>query len=100
MNIHQNSEDEHMKYNCSICGKQMLTKKKLKQHEDAVHKNKGFKCTECDHWVKSRNPFKTVILSLLKLIIISKNLQLPAPQGYPTDSQCFSPITLYKVSFC
>ena len=42
MIIHQNSEDEYRKYNCSICGKQILTNKKLKQHQDAVHKNKGF----------------------------------------------------------
>ena len=55
MNIYQNSEDEFMKHGCNICGKQMLTKNKLKQHEDAAHKNKGFECTECDHWVKSRN---------------------------------------------
>ena len=54
MNIHQNSEDEYMKYNCSICGKQILTKKKLKQHQDAVHKNKEFKCAQCNHWLKSR----------------------------------------------
>ena len=50
MGIYQNSEDESMKQSCNICGKQVLTKKKLKQHQDAVHRNKGFKCTECDHW--------------------------------------------------
>ena len=55
MGIYQNSEDESMKQSCNICGKQVLTKKKLKQHQDAVHRNKGFKCTECDHWYKTRS---------------------------------------------
>ena len=52
MNIYQNSEDEHVRQSCNICGKQILTKKQLKRHQDEVHKNKGFKCTECDHWFK------------------------------------------------
>ena len=58
MNIYQNSEDESMKHSCNICGKQLLTIEKLKQHQDAVHKNNGFKCKECDHWVKSTRPPK------------------------------------------
>ena len=55
MNINQNSEDDYMKHSCNICGKQILTKKKLKQHQDAVHKNEGIKCTECDHRLKSKS---------------------------------------------
>ena len=49
MNVHQNSKDQNTKHICNICGKQILTKEKLKQHQDAVHKSKEFKCTECDH---------------------------------------------------
>ena len=54
MNIDRNREDEFLKHSCNICGKQMLTKEKLKQHQDEVHKNKGLKCTECDYSVKSK----------------------------------------------
>ena len=48
MNIFQNTEDKLLKHSCNIRGKQILTKKKLKQ----VHKNKGLKCKECDQRVK------------------------------------------------
>ena len=40
MNIYENIEDEFLMYNCNICGKQILTKEKLKRHQDEVHKNK------------------------------------------------------------
>ena len=40
MNIYQNTEDEFLKQSCNICGKQILTKEKLKQHQDEVHRNK------------------------------------------------------------
>ena len=43
MNIFQNTEDKLLKHSCNIRGKQILTKKKLKQHQDEVHKNKGLK---------------------------------------------------------
>ena len=55
MNIYQNTEDEVLKHSCNICGKQILTKEKLKQHQDEVHKNKGLLCTECDHREKSKS---------------------------------------------
>ena len=58
MNIHQNTEDEVLKHICNICGKQILTKEKLKRHQDEVHKNKGLKCTKCDHRVKSRSSLR------------------------------------------
>ena len=51
MNIYRNTEDEFSKHSCNICGKQMLTKEKLKQHQDKVNKDKGLKCTECDQRV-------------------------------------------------
>ena len=41
MNVYQYSEDDFIKQGCNICGKQLLTKMKLKQHQDAVHKKKG-----------------------------------------------------------
>ena len=53
MEVYQNIEDQNVKPICNICGKQTLTKERLKQHQDAVHKSKGVKCTECDLWVKS-----------------------------------------------
>ena len=49
MNMYQS-----IKHICNICGKQKLTEEKLKQHQDAVHKSKGFKCTECEHSLKSK----------------------------------------------
>ena len=58
MNIFQNTEDKLLKHSCKlrkIRGKQILTKKKLKQHQDEVHKNTGLKCKECDQRVKSRS---------------------------------------------
>ena len=76
MNIYQNSEDEHVKQSCNICGKQILTKKKLKQHQETVHRNKGFKCTECDRWVKSRNSLSQHIRAVhegVKKLLIQKN---------------------------
>ena len=54
MNIYRNTEDKFLKHRCNICEKQILTKEKIKQHQDEVHKNKGLKCTECNHRVKSR----------------------------------------------
>ena len=41
MNIYRNTDFEFLKHSCNICGKQILTKEKLKQHQDKVHKNKG-----------------------------------------------------------
>ena len=55
MNIYRNTEDKFLKHRCNICEKQILTKEKIKQHQDEVHKNKGLKCTECNHRVKSRS---------------------------------------------
>ena len=55
MNTYQNSEDENMKHICNICGKQTISRKKLKQHQDEVHKSEGFKCTECDQRVESKS---------------------------------------------
>ena len=37
MNFYQNTEDDFFKHSCNICGKQLLTKKNLKKHQD-VHK--------------------------------------------------------------
>ena len=54
MNGYQNLEDQNIKHICSICGKQTRTKKKLKQHEDAVHKSKEFECTKCGQRLKSK----------------------------------------------
>ena len=54
MNICQNTEDAFMKHSCNICGKQIFTKKKLNQHQDEVHKDKGLKCIKGVHRVKSR----------------------------------------------
>ena len=41
MKVYQNSEDDFIQQGCNICGKQLLSKEKLKQHQDAMHKNKG-----------------------------------------------------------
>ena len=54
MNLDQNLEDDNMKHICNICGKQTLSREKLKQHQNEVHKSKGFKCTEFDQRVKSK----------------------------------------------
>ena len=52
MNTYQNSEDDNMKHICNMCGKQTLSREKLKQHQAKVHKSKGFNCTEFDQTVK------------------------------------------------
>ena len=48
-------------YSCNICGKQILTEIKLKQHQDAAHKSKGFQCTKCDQRVKSKSSLSQLI---------------------------------------
>ena len=67
MNTYQHTEDLTIKHICNICGKQLLTKGKLKQHQDAVHKSKGYKCTECDHRVKSKSGLNVHIRAKQKI---------------------------------
>ena len=55
MNFCQDKEDQNMKHICNICGKQTLTKEKLKQHQNAVHKSKWFKCAECGNRLKFKH---------------------------------------------
>ena len=50
-----------MKQSCNISGKKILAIKNLKQHQDRVHKKKGFKCTKCDHRVKIRSSLSHLI---------------------------------------
>ena len=55
MEVYQNLEDKNIMHICNICGKQTPTEKKLKQHQDAVHKSKELKCAECNHMLKLKN---------------------------------------------
>ena len=50
MNLDQNLEDDNMKHICNICGKQTLSREKLKHHQAKVQKVKGLNTQNVIKW--------------------------------------------------
>ena len=54
MDIHNRTfHNKNAKYNCNICGHQVLRKVSLVRHKKIVHEGVRFQCRQCNHQATS-----------------------------------------------